>query len=156
MRAVRASSSIPFVFVPVELNGRILVDGGVINPVPVCVAKDLGADVVIAVDLCELLDRTFPTNLFQVTTRSAEIAFLWQNSICVKNSDIIIRPKMCGVGTFNDKMKDQLYWAGRAAAREALPKIKELLSWLPEERRCYGYRLAQLECYRPVESPYDE
>lgn len=155
VRAVRASTSIPFVFVPVELNGRILVDGGVINPVPVCVAKDLGAELVIAVDLCELLETTFPTNLFQVTTRSAEIAFLWQNSTCVHHADVIIRPRMCGVGTFNDEMKNQLYWAGREAAREALPKIYEYLSQLPPKKCNEGYQLVHLDCYGPVEKPYD-
>jgi NTE family protein len=127
VRAVRASCSIPFVFVPCKMGGRVLVDGGVINPVPVKVAKDLGADVVIAVDLGELLDQTFPTNLFQVATRSAEIAFMWQNEVCVRSADVVIRPKTCGVGAFNDKMKWAVYEAGKEAVREKLPQIQELL-----------------------------
>lgn len=131
-KAVQASCSIPFLFVPQEHLGRILVDGGVINPVPVQVAKDLGAEIVIAVDLCELLPTTFPTNLFQIATRSAEIAFTWQNQTCTKGADVIIRPKMCGVGTFNDCMKPLLYEAGKEAAREALPRIQALLAKTPE------------------------
>lgn len=127
VKAVEASCAIPLVFCPVDYQGRILVDGGTINPVPVIVAKDLGADVVIAVDLCELLPSTFPTNLFGVATRSAEIAFLWQNEVCTRNADIVIRPKMCGIGTFNDKAKEYLYCAGKEAAQEALPHIKEVL-----------------------------
>ncbi|WP_439578479.1 patatin-like phospholipase family protein [Elioraea sp.] len=51
IEAVRASISVPGIFTPVRRNGRILVDGGLVNPVPVAVARALGADVVIAVDL---------------------------------------------------------------------------------------------------------
>lgn len=130
VESVRASCSIPFVFVPCKLGGRVLVDGGVVNPVPVKVAQDLGAEVIIAVDLCELLPRTFPTNLFQIATRSAEIAFMWQNEVCTRNADIVIRPKTCDVGAFNDKMKWAVYEAGKEAAQAELPKIKELLCHL--------------------------
>jgi len=128
VKAVQASCSIPFIFIPVEHHGRILVDGGVIDPVPVRVARDLGAEVVIAVDLCELLPTTFPTNLFQVAKRSAEIAFMWQNVSCNHDADIIIRPSMCDIGMFNDKMKNEIYEAGKAAAREAIPRIKEVFA----------------------------
>ncbi|RKX24687.1 MAG: patatin, partial [Candidatus Zixiibacteriota bacterium] len=48
---VRASISIPGIFTPVRNNGRILVDGGLVNPVPVSVVREMGADFVIAVDL---------------------------------------------------------------------------------------------------------
>ena len=51
IEAVRASISIPGIFTPVRNNGRILVDGGLVNPVPVSVARKMGADFVIAVDL---------------------------------------------------------------------------------------------------------
>lgn len=150
-KAVQASCSIPFIFVPREHMGRILVDGGVINPVPAKVARDLGAQIVIAVDLCELLPRTFPTNLFQIATRSAEIEFMWQNEVCTKCADIIIRPKTCGVGTFNDKMKRLLYNAGKHAAKEQIHHIKELLAsqCSENEGECKGKRLVSLQAYTP-------
>jgi len=49
VKAIRASTSFPFLFSPVKINGRFLVDGGVVNPLPVNVARDMGADIVIAV-----------------------------------------------------------------------------------------------------------
>jgi NTE family protein len=150
IKAVEASCAIPFVFCPVEYQGRILVDGGTINPVPVVVAKDLGADIVIAVDLCELLPTTFPTNLFGVAARSAEIAFMWQNEVCTHHADIVIRPKMCGIGTFNDQAKSVLYAAGKEAAKSALPHIKELLANYPmSELDSIGspLRSVSLQCY---------
>lgn len=151
VRAVQASCSIPFVFVPSDYCGRILVDGGVVNPVPVKVAADLGAEIIIAVNLSELLPKTFPTNLFQVAGRSAEIAFLWQNEICSRNAHIVIRPKTCGVGTFNDAMKMQIYEAGKLAAREQIPAIQQILAEHPDHNVCRT-RLVTLNCYTPKDA----
>lgn len=150
-RAVQASCSIPFVFVPCKHMGRVLVDGGVINPVPVRVAKDLGAELIIAVDLSELLDKTAPTHLFGIANRSADIAFLWQNQTCAQDADVVIRPKTCKIGTFNEEKKRELYQAGKNAAREHIPEILELLSELPQDD-CIndsGWRLVHPPCYTP-------
>lgn len=147
--AVQASCTIPFVFAPVKFQDRVLVDGGVINPVPVCVAKDLGAELVIAVDLCDLLPSTFPKNLFGVVKRSAEIAFLWQNSSCVKTSTIVIKPKLCNVGLFDDTMKELLYQAGREACLEMIPEILEAIREKNFEEVNLERRLISLPCYQP-------
>lgn len=125
--AVEASCSIPFIFVPVSLHGRALVDGGMIDPVPVRVARDLDADVIVAVDLRYVLPPTFPSNLFAVTMRSLEIMLLWQSEECVHDADVIIRPKLGNIGTFTDDQNEHIYQAGRAAAREALPQILDCL-----------------------------
>jgi NTE family protein len=110
----------------------------------------LGADIIIAVDLCELLPKTFPTNLLQVADRSAEIAFMWQNQACTRLADFVIRPKTCGAGTFNDKMKQQVYEAGRTAAREVMDEIVAKVAPLTNRPidtcEC---RLVTLGCYTP-------
>lgn len=129
--AVQASCSLPFVFVPVELHGRILVDGGVVDPVPARVARELGADYIIAVDLGGLLPKTFPSNLFGVAKRSAEITLLWQSETCLGKADIVLRPELEGIGTFDDNCTDILYEAGRVAARNALPEILKKIAELP-------------------------
>jgi len=115
--AVEASCSIPFIFVPCKHLGRVFVDGGVIDPVPVQLARDLGAKIIIAVDLAELLPQTFPTNLFEILSRSAEIAFLWQNDGSTQDADIVIRPKTCDCGTFDDNKKWLLYEAGKKSSK---------------------------------------
>jgi len=148
VNAVQASCAIPFVFIPCRHMGRILVDGGVINPVPVKVARDLGAEVVIAVDLCELLPKTFPTNLFEIATRSAEIAFMWQNEVCTCDADVVIRPKTCGMGVFNEKMKWHMYQAGKQATKELIAKIKNIVATTSPDK-LPGRRLVQLNCYTP-------
>lgn len=150
--AVMASCSVPFVFSPVTYRDRVLVDGGVINPVPVCVAKDLGAHIIIAVDLSELLPKTFPCNLFGVAKRSAEIAVLWQSYMCIQSATVVIKPKMCNVGLFDDRMRNELYQAGREACLEALPKIQEILEREPPDPSCDSFCkkkiLTQLPCYQ--------
>lgn len=126
--AVEASCSIPLVFVPVNLHGRAFVDGGVIDPVPVRVAKYFDAEVIVAVDLRGLLPQTFPTNLFEVASRSAEISLLWQSEACVQGADVIIRPNLEGFGTFCEDQNESIYQAGKIAAREAIPKILACLA----------------------------
>jgi NTE family protein len=126
--AVQASCSFPFFFNPVPLYDRILVDGGVANPVPAVVACEANALVVVVVDLCELLPRTCPTNLFEVGTRCAEIKFNKQSEVCLQDADVIIKPAVGTVGTFDDGHSTMLYNAGREAARKAMPEIKSFLS----------------------------
>lgn len=121
--AVEASCAIPLIFVPVSLHGRACVDGGVIDPVPVRVATHFESEVIVAVDLRGLLPRKFPTNLFGVASRSADITLLWQSEGCIKDADVIIRPELEGYGTFADAYNEQIYQAGRAAALKMLPDI---------------------------------
>ncbi len=125
--AVVASCSIPIVFVPVQHEGRILVDGGVVDPVPVRVARDLGAQCIIAVDIGGSLGNDYPTNLLGVGKRAMEITLLWQAESCVEGCEVVIRPDLTGFGTFDDDRKQEMYDAGSQAAREAIPTIKKIL-----------------------------
>ncbi len=126
--AIVASCSIPIVFVPVKHEGRILVDGGIVDPVPVRVARDLGAQFIIAVDIGGGLSTDFPTNLLGVGKRSAEITLLWQAEECVEGCEVVIRPEMTGFSCFDDSQRQEIYEAGRMAARSALPDILKILS----------------------------
>lgn len=125
--AVQASCSIPFFYNPCEINGRVLIDGGVISPVPARVAKDLGAELVIAVTLSEQLPQFDPAHLIDVFSKSADIYFLWQHKLSADFADIVIRPSMSGIGTFRDHLKQDLYEAGRQAAAEKIQDIKLLI-----------------------------
>lgn len=71
--AVRASISIPGIFVPEKYNGRILVDGGVSDRVPVSVAKEMGADIVIAVDVSRVKRNDEITSIYDVIMQSIDI-----------------------------------------------------------------------------------
>lgn len=126
--AIHASSAVPFVFSPVYLYQRWLVDGAVTDPVPVQIAKKTGAAVIVAVDLSGLLPDTCPTNLFGVVSRSAEIKFQLQSNSCLQGADVVISPELGDMGIFDDRSPHDVYDAGCRAAKEAIPKILELLT----------------------------
>jgi NTE family protein len=125
--AVHASSAIPFLFSPVVLYDRLLVDGGVADPIPVSTAKKYGAAITVAVDLSCLSPDTCPTSLFGVAARSAEVKIQLQSRSCLQGADVVISPDLADVGLFDDHCHDRVYEAGRAAARTAIPQIKALL-----------------------------
>lgn len=90
--AVRASISIPGIFVPEKYNGRLLVDGGVADRVPVSVAKEMGADIVIAVDVSRVKRNAEISNIYDVIMQSIDIM---QTEIVINRelaSDFMIRP----------------------------------------------------------------
>lgn len=90
--AVRASISVPGVFVPEKIDGRLLVDGGVIDRIPVSVVKELGADIVIAVDVSPIKVNGDVTSIYDVIMQSIEIM---QHELVMNRqiaSDLMMRP----------------------------------------------------------------
>ena len=90
--AVRASISIPGIFVPEKIDGRLLVDGGVIDRVPVSVVKEMGADIVIAVDVSRVKTDAEITNIYDVIMQSLDIMQMELVENRQIASDIMIRP----------------------------------------------------------------
>ncbi|MCI0381505.1 MAG: patatin-like phospholipase family protein [Chlamydiae bacterium] len=124
---VHASCALPFVFSPVKIAESVFVDGGVINPIPVDIARKHNAEIVIAVDISSFLPEALPNNLFGVAKRCAEIQFYNLSNDCLKSADVVIRPALEGIGTFDDDSNEIAYEAGKRAATEAIPKILEIL-----------------------------
>jgi NTE family protein len=96
-RAVRASSAIPGVFNPVEYQGRLLVDGGVVDNIPISVARDKGADIVIAVDISENVTNFNVTNMVDVVLQSVNIMFSENVGFKKKDADVLITPSVGSV-----------------------------------------------------------
>ncbi|WHY02273.1 patatin-like phospholipase family protein [Neobacillus sp. DY30] len=90
--AVRASISIPGIFVPEKYNGRILVDGGVSDRVPVSVVKEMGADIVIAVDVSRVKRNAEITSIYDVIMQSIDIMQTEIINYREIASDVMIRP----------------------------------------------------------------
>ena len=89
---MRASISVPGVFVPEKIDGRLLVDGGVIDRIPVSVVKELGADIVIAVDVSPIKVNGEVTSIYDVIMQSIEIM---QHELVMNRqiaSDLMMRP----------------------------------------------------------------
>ncbi|NRD78763.1 patatin-like phospholipase family protein [Bacillus sp. BRMEA1] len=90
--AVRASISIPGIFVPEKYNGRILVDGGVTDRVPISVAKEMGADIVIAVDVSSVKRNAEITSIYDVIMQSIDIMQTEVINSREPSASIMIRP----------------------------------------------------------------
>lgn len=130
---ISASCALPLFFQPKELYGRLLVDGVLTDPIPIQAAKKKNPKYIIAVDLSGLLEETAPKNLVQVTKRSYDIFKIKYSQNSTIDADVVIKPKINSNITFlNTKYTDQVYEAGRLAAKEQIPKIKELLKNLSE------------------------
>lgn len=127
-RAARASSSVPGIFEPVIEDGRALVDGGVANNLPTDVVRELGVDLVIAVDLNgHGGDRGTPSNLFDVSYRSFA-ALIWNTSRDGReNADILIQPNIGHIHYHELSKAEELIAAGESAARSALTELTSRL-----------------------------
>jgi NTE family protein len=123
-QAVRASSSVPGVFEPVEINGKHYVDGGVVSPVPVDAARQLGADVVIAVDISTKASGTNPQGMINIVGQSISIMGQKLGEQELARADIVIRPKVNQIGAADFEQKDQAIMEGERAALAAMPAIK--------------------------------
>ncbi len=133
-KAVRASSAIPGVFNPVDYQGRILVDGGVVDNLPISVAREKGADIVIAVDISENVTNFNITNMVDVMLQAVNIISHENVGYKKKDADILISPAVGDVGMLDFTQKKRCMQAGIDAAQKALPAIRRKIDeW--EKRR---------------------
>jgi len=139
LEGVRASISIPVIFTVVEWNGRYLVDGGLVNPVPVNVLRQMGADFVIAVnvipDVEERINRVNgektgdakEPNIFSVLMQSLYIATYSLVRHSLGDADIVIEPQMPNVGYGDFSQAAECILQGRLAAQSAVIELKRQL-----------------------------
>jgi NTE family protein len=127
--AVRASCSVPVVFQPTTILGSEYVDGGLVSPVPVRVARESGADLVIAVDVSRQ-----PAEQKELGTSAAMLSqafVVMEHALAqqeTKLADVVIRPDLAKVRPTDLAARGQAIAAGEDAARAALPQIRSLIS----------------------------
>ena len=126
--AVRASSAVPGVFTPVTIAGKDYVDGGLVAPVPVQQAREMGADVVLAVDISSAPEANKPDGNLQVLLQTFAIMGRSINRHELAGADVVVRPSLNGVGSANFAARQQSIAAGRAAMQAALPALRETLA----------------------------
>ncbi|OIJ13273.1 esterase [Anaerobacillus alkalilacustris] len=125
--AVRASISIPGIFVPEKSNGRLLVDGAVVDRVPVTEVKKMDVDITIAVDVSFLEVEPEITSIFDVIMRSMEIMEQEMIRINEIDSDIMIKPMINQYSSTAFTNVDQIIQEGVEAAKTKLPEIQLLI-----------------------------
>ena len=128
-RAVRASCSIPGIFEPLVEDGRSLVDGGLVNSIPADVARQMGAGVVIGVDLNP--DRRHldpPQNVFGVLSYAWHILLNNGANQIFAEADIIVAPRVGSISYWSLGKTDKLVALGESAMRSEIGRLKERLS----------------------------
>lgn len=141
-KAVRASLSVPFLFEPIESEGRTLVDGCVVEPLPVHAARDLGARRVVAVDVCEVMcrpvaaangsaraaiGRLAPGPRMAVALASIDVMERELARHAARSADLVIRPDLCRFAQYELLSGPAIVEAGEQAAREALDALRRFL-----------------------------
>jgi NTE family protein len=122
--AVRASSAVPAIFQPVRIGSREYVDGGLVSPVPVRYAKQMGADFVIAVDISTPPESSPSGDTFQILMQTFNIMGKSINNLELREADVVVRPLLAGVGSADFNARKRSIAAGRAAMQLRLPELK--------------------------------
>ena len=126
-QAVRASSAVPGVFEPVRIGTRDYVDGGLVAPVPVLYARQMGADVVVAIDISSKPGDAATTGQLQVLMQTFTIMGKTISKFELTQADVVLRPQLAGMSSADFSNRQKSIEAGRAAMQQALPKIRAVL-----------------------------
>ena len=134
-KAVRASSSIPGVYYPVKIGEHEYVDGDLKSPVPVSLARTMGADIVIAVDISQQpKDQPFPQDIIDILKQSLRIMRQSVLAYQIETANIVIRPDIGKTPEINADSKLRLIKDGEDAAIAMLPQIRELIKNITSEK----------------------
>lgn len=127
-QAVRASVSIPSMFIPTKIAGIEYVDGGLVSPVPVHVARELGADIVIAVDILAQPINTETNNVWGLFNQNINIM---QNRLAaeeLKDADVVIQPNLREKShIFDVRGREMTMQAGKDAATQQIEQLTRVL-----------------------------
>ncbi|MHB8347353.1 MAG: patatin-like phospholipase family protein [Acidiferrobacterales bacterium] len=135
--AVRASSSVPAVFQPLVIGRHEYVDGGLVSPVPVCVARALGADIVIAVDV--MRQPTADKRWDSISSLASQSIVVMEHALArheLARADVVIRPDLRNISSTDFDLRIKAIAAGERAARAALPQIRALIA--EKQRQLFG------------------
>jgi NTE family protein len=125
IEAVLASAAIPGVFPPVDRDGALLVDGGLVDLVPAALARSLGADVVVAVDVSGPLPRRAPRTMLQILVAATHLQTGVAESLA-RDADVVLSPAVDEFAFWELSRIPEFVQAGREAAEAALPVIRAL------------------------------
>jgi len=137
--AVRASASMPIIFTPSKWQGKYLVDGGLVDPIPVRVLREMGADLVIAVNVvpyigdkiqkadADGLKRLKEPNMISVLIRMMYIIGYQAALAGLREADVVIAPNVANIRPDNFNRARECILQGERATQRAIPKIKMAL-----------------------------
>ncbi len=121
--ALRATMALPGIFPPVEIDGRLLIDGGLADNVPADVARDMGADVVIAVNVNIDPKAEGDVTALSMVNRTIDAVMVEQARAALARADIVIRPDMARLSSTDWNRADEWRLRGYRAAEAQAPKL---------------------------------
>ena len=128
--AVRASSAVPAVFQPVKIGEREYVDGGLVSPVPVRFARQMGAELVLAVDISSPPEGQATGDAMRMLLQTFAIMGKSINAFELRDADVVLRPRLNGVGSADFSSRQRAILAGREAALAGLPELRARIAAL--------------------------
>lgn len=126
--AVRASSSVPGIFRPVKIGTREYVDGGLVSPVPVRTARELGADIVIAVNISDIPQQSKISDTVSILLQTFTIMAHVIASQELREADIVISPNISKLKSTNFDSRNYAIIEGEKAGLAAVPEIMEMIA----------------------------
>ena len=126
-QAVRASSAVPAIYQPVKIGGREYVDGGLVSPVPVRFARQMGAEMVVAVDISSPPDGNNTGDTLKLLLQTFAIMGKSINQFELRDADVVLRPALTGVSSADFTSRVRAIRAGREMATQMLPEIRAKL-----------------------------
>lgn len=145
-QAVRASSSVPGVFQPVSIGKYHFVDGGIVSPVPVDAARELGADIVIAVDISNKARGQTPTSMLGTLSQSIAIMGQKLGQAELARADVIVRPQVLDIGSTDFTQRANAILEGERATLAVMPQIRERVAQVLAAREEAARQARQKAC----------
>jgi NTE family protein len=123
--AVRASSAVPAMFQPVRIRGREYVDGGLVSPVPVRFAREMGATLVLAVDISQAPEGGPTGDPLRMLLQTFTIMGRSINRLELRDADLVLRPVLADVAGSDFRARERAIAAGRVSALQQLPALRQ-------------------------------
>lgn len=147
--AMRATMSLPGVFPPMEIENRVLVDGGAMNNVPADIARDMGSEIVIAINVGNMSDKkTINYSLLGLMGETVDAMMAANTRNAMKSADIIINPPLKGFASLDWRRSDELaadgYQAAEAMKEKLLPLAVDEPTWAAYQAARQARRRTQL------------
>jgi NTE family protein len=147
--AVRASMSLPGTYDPVRLDGRLFTDGGVLNNVPVDVARDMGAEVVIAVRVGPKAEEEVPETIAGVANRAITLMMQTMERPRLRRASVVIVPDLDGLTASDFRRSDEFaargYQAAEAQKEKLLPYALDETAWAEYQAALQARRTGHLD-----------
>jgi NTE family protein len=132
--AVMASNAVPGLYRPITIDGRMLVDGGIAEDVPISPLRPMGADIVVAVNLSAERRYSKPDNIIDVILNAFDVAIDEGTKVQVRAADVLIEPRLSDFPRMDVSRIDELVAEGYRSAEAAVGKIRHFLDH-PRELR---------------------